>query len=212
MLIEKLHRLDQSVTLFLNSLSTPATDEFWQLMTTQEVWYPMYVIVLYFLFQRLGWKKALVVTVSIVLCVAVCDPFSNFMKYYVGRLRPSYSSEMVLGGVHVLEGRGGFYGFFSGHASNAFSMAVCMILGFRHDRTSSYRLFNIFIIAWAFLVAVSRIFVGKHYFGDVLVGTIVGICVGCLMGMLAEDVIRKWIKAPAALSPSESPATPSPES
>lgn len=211
MLIDNLNRLDQSITLYLNSLSTPATDEFWQVVTTQEVWYPMYAIIAGCLIWRLGWKRGLVVIASLALCVGVCDPFASFMKNTVGRLRPAYSSEMVFGGVNVLEGRGGFYGFFSGHASNAFSMAVCMILGFRNDRTLRYRGFTAGILTWASLVAASRIFAGKHYFGDVLVGTVVGICVGLVSGMLARDVIRKWIKVPAAPSPSEFPGTPSPE-
>ena len=38
---------------------------------------------------------------------------------------------------------------------------------------------------WAFMVAVSRIFVGKHYLGDVLVGILVGSLAGYCFARLA---------------------------
>lgn len=212
MLIDQLHRIDQAITLYLNSFNSPAMDEFWQVVTTQEVWYPMYGIIAGCLIWRLGWKRGLIVIASIALCVGICDQSANFMKAAVGRLRPGYSAEMVLGGLNVLEARGGFYGFFSGHASNAFSMAVCMILGFRNDKSRTYRAFEISILVWASFVAISRVFAGKHYLGDILAGTIIGICVGYMMGKLATYVIRKWVRVPAEPSPSASPVNPSQES
>lgn len=44
---------------------------------------------------------------------------------------------------------------------------------------------------WAFMVAVSRIFVGKHYLGDVLVGIIVGSIAGYTFARLAGLACRK---------------------
>ena len=42
-------------------------------------------------------------------------------------------------------------------------------------------------------MAVSRIFVGKHYLGDVIVGTIVGLTIGYFVGMLARYIIQTRI-------------------
>ena len=134
-LIGFLHRIDQNATLFLNSFSTPATDQLWMLMSDKTVWIPAYAICAYFLFRRLGWKKALVVLVSVGIAFGLCDQFSTIVKHSVDRLRPSYSARMLLGGLNVLEGRGGFYGFFSAHAANAFALVMCLIIGFRNDRT-----------------------------------------------------------------------------
>ena len=36
---------------------------------------------------------------------------------------------MLLGGLNVLEGRGGFYGFFSAHAANAFALHIMVDKG-----------------------------------------------------------------------------------
>ena len=41
------------------------------------------------------------------------------------------------------------------------------------------------------LIGLSRIFVGKHFLGDVLAGFAVGILLGVLFGRLAELVCRK---------------------
>ena len=185
-LIGLLHRLDQDITLLLNNLSSPATDQLWLLMSDKTVWIPAYVLCTYFLFRRLGWKKALVVLCSVGLAFGLCDQFSTIVKHSVDRLRPSYSARMLLGGLNVLEGRGGFYGFFSAHAANAFALAMCLIIGFRNDRTHTYNAFYKLMLVWASLVALSRIFVGKHYLGDVIVG------------MLARYVIQTRIdKVPA---------------
>ena len=197
-LIGFLHRIDQDATLFLNSLSTPMTDQLWVLMSDKTVWIPAYALCAWFLFRRLGWKKASIVLISIGLAFGLCDQFSNIVKHSVDRLRPSYSARMLLGGLNLLEGRGGFFGFFSAHAANAFALAMCLIIGFRNDRTHTYNAFYKIALTWAALVAVSRIFVGKHYLGDVIVGAIIGLTIGYFVGMLVRYVIQTRIdKVPA---------------
>jgi undecaprenyl-diphosphatase len=47
---------------------------------------------------------------------------------------------------------------------------------------------------WATMVAVSRIFVGKHYLGDILVGSLVGIAAGFLFANIARIIISKYIR------------------
>ena len=89
--------------------------------------------------------------------------------------------------------RGGFYGFFSAHAANAFSLAVCLVIGFRNDSTHTYNWFCRCALVWASLVSISRIFVGKHYLGDVLVGAIIGIAIGYLAGAAARYCISRTV-------------------
>ena len=212
--IESLHRVDQELTLSVNSWSAPWSDGFWTMMSDIKFWIPAYVLCALFLFQRLGWKKALVVLASAALAFALCDQVANIVKHSVSRLRPCYSFPMLDGGLNVLEKRGGFYGFFSAHAANAFAFAVCIILGFTNDKSHTYNAFNACALLWATLVSVSRVFVGKHYLGDILVGALVGITIGYLVGSLSNYLIRKYIDRvpsstiPAESSPSGSPSTP----
>lgn len=198
--IGTLHRFDQEITLFINSLSTPASDQFWMFMSDKTVWIPAYALCVYFLFRRVGWKKALIVIASAGIAFALCDQLSTLVKHAVDRLRPSYGWNMLSAGLNVLERRGGFFGFFSAHAANAFAFVMCMIISFRNDRSHNYKVFSMFALLWAALVSASRIFVGKHYFGDVLVGTAVGLAIGYACGMLARFVIRKFVEKEAAIA------------
>lgn len=188
---QEIHQLDQQVTLFLNSMHCCISDPVMQFFSNIPVWIPLYVAVVVFLFIRLGWKKALVVTVSLALTFGLCDQFSNLIKDTVGRLRPCHDEWMIDGGLRMLEGKGGLFGFFSAHAANAFGFAICSLRGFRNDSRLRYRGYAWGIFIWAALVSISRISVGKHYLGDVIIGTVVGLAFGFAMSAAASYIIRK---------------------
>ena len=188
---QALEQADKAATLAINSLHCPATDFIWQCFSSRDLWIPLYAAVLVFLFVRLGPKKAMTVTLACVLTIVVCDQLANFTKEYFARLRPCWDEYMLSEGLHLLEGKGNMYGFYSAHAANALGFAVCSALGFRHDRSRSYRPYTACICAWGVLVGLSRIFVGKHFLGDVLVGFAVGALAGWAMAGLASLVIRR---------------------
>ena len=196
--IHTVHHWDQDITLLINSFHSFITDNFFLFLSKKWFWVPLYGLIVGWLFYRLGWKKALITIVSIVLTIVACDQFSNLIKDGVARLRPCYSSRMLEGGLHMLEGRGNHFGFFSAHAANAFGLAVCSIMAFRNDSRLSYRNYTRMILIWAALVSVSRVFAGKHYLGDVLVGVCIGCLFGWLLGRVARWVIHQYIEKPAA--------------
>ena len=195
---QTLEQADKAATLAINSLHCPVTDFIWQCFSSRDLWIPLYAAVLVFLFVRLGSRKAIAVTLSCVLTIVVCDQLANFTKEYFARLRPCWDEYMLSEGLHLLEGKGNMYGFYSAHAANALGFAVCSALGFRHDRSRSYRPYTACICAWGVLVGLSRIFVGKHFLGDVLVGFAVGALAGWAMAGLASLVIRRLGQGPAA--------------
>lgn len=188
--LETLELADKNATLALNSLHCPVSDFVWQCFSDKLLWVPLYLAVLVFLFLRLGPKKAVAVTLACVLTVLVCDQLANFTKEYFARFRPCWDDYMVSGGLRLLEDKGNMYGFYSAHAANALGFAVCSALGFRLDRSRSYRPYGICISAWGILVGLSRVFVGKHFLGDVLVGFAVGALVGWAMASLASLAAR----------------------
>jgi undecaprenyl-diphosphatase len=145
----------------------------------------MYVLIIAFIFRRLGWRKGGIVVLSAILTVTFCSLFSHYMKELTERLRPLLDIYMLENSLHVLE-TGGKYTFFSAHSANAFGLATSTYWGLRMDNRK-YDHYAIFMYTWATLVAVSRIFVGKHYLGDVLVG----ICVGIVAGMMFAWMARK---------------------
>jgi len=187
---------DQDITLWINGFHSAATDPLWMFLSDVRIWFPAYAVILAMMMVRLGWKKGLVVILSCVLTVVLADQISYHIKESVDRLRPCYTTSLLQQGLHWPLNRYSFYGFFSGHASNAFGFAVCSWLGFRlNDRTARYRAYGWGIFIWAALVSLSRVMMAAHFFGDVLVGTVFGLSVGLLMAGIAHAVIRKWIKA-----------------
>jgi len=191
MILESLIEWDKAATLWINSFHCHFSDQLFFFLSDRKVMIPFYALVAYFLVRRLGWKKAVMVIVSIALTIIACDQFGNLIKNSVERLRPCYNMDMLTGGLHQLEGRGGFYGFFSAHAANAFGFAFSAIIGFRNDKSKRYLHFAAFVITWGLLIGISRVFSGKHFLGDVLVGFIVGAIFGILIGMATRFLINK---------------------
>ncbi|MBR5834956.1 MAG: phosphatase PAP2 family protein [Bacteroidales bacterium] len=152
----------------------------------------MYILIIAFVMMRLGWRKGLIVVAAAVLTFAFCDQFSNLIKAATERLRPCNDAYMLHNGLHILES-GGKYGFFSAHAANAFGLATSTVIGLRLDKRLKYRGYATWMYVWATMVAVSRIFVGKHYLGDVIVGICVGLTAGWAFGCLAKIVIKKFM-------------------
>ena len=192
-MFEKLDLLDRHITLAINSVNCPASDAFWLFMSNRVVWYALYIAFLALMFWRLGWKKALVMTAYIILCIVCVDQFANLIKDWACRLRPSHDPKMIEQGIRVLEGisENHCYGFYSAHAGNAFAFAVASIIAIKEDKRLKWRGYSIPIIIWALLLSLSRIFVGKHYFGDVVVGIIVGVAVALLLGIIAKKITAR---------------------
>ena len=187
---QEIHRLDQDITLWINGFHSELTDVVWAFLSNIPVWIPLYVLIIAFIIRRMGSKKGGIVVLSAVLTVIVCSLFSHWMKELTERLRPLLDTYMLENSLHVLE-TGGKYTFFSAHSANAFGLATSTYLGLRMYNRRKYDRYAIFMYTWATLVAVSRIFVGKHYLGDVIVGICVGIVVGLFFAWMARKLCMR---------------------
>lgn len=187
----EIHRLDQKVTLVINDMDSTVTDSIWQFFSNIPVWIPMYAVIIAALIWRLGWKKGLIMTAAAVLTFAFCDQFSNLIKDLVGRVRPLNDSYMLENGLNVLEKGSSSFSFFSAHAANAFGLATSTFIGFRLDTRLKFRGYAAWMYSWASMVAISRVFVGKHYLGDVIAGAIIGTAAGLLFGAAARYIAEK---------------------
>ncbi len=188
-----LEQLDRNLTLMINGWNSPFTDPIWSFISDIPVWIPMYAAIVVFLIVRLGWKKGLIVVAAALLTFGFCDQFSNLIKDMTERLRPCNDPYMLNKGLHVLES-GGVYGFFSAHAANAFGLAASTYIGIRMDKRLKYRGYAVWMFTWATLVAISRVFVGKHFLGDVIIGTVVGLAAGIAFGYLARWVCKRFLQ------------------
>ena len=195
---QHVHQLDQQITLTINSWNSAFTDPIWAFLSMKLVWVPLYAAILALIIWKLGWKKGGILILSTVLTIVFCDQFANLIKHSVARIRPLHDDFMVSNGLNILE-LGGGYSFFSAHAANSFGLAACTWFGLKNCLKDSpdpvnakiVKWYGWFIFTWASLVAISRIFVGKHYLGDVIVGTIAGLAFGCSLGIAASIINRR---------------------
>lgn len=189
-----IHEFDQRLTLEINSWDSAITDPIWQFFSDIPVWIPMYVFIVGCLIWRLGWKKGLIITLAAVATFGFCDQFSNLIKDLVCRVRPLNDSYMLENGLNVLEGASRSFSFFSAHSANAFGLATSTLIGFRLDKRLKYKGYAAWMYFWASMVAISRVFVGKHYLGDVIAGALIGAAAGFVFASIAKHIITRYIK------------------
>ena len=203
---QEIHQFDQLLTLEINSWNSFITDPIWQFFSDKLVWAPMYAAIIALLFWKLGWKNGLLVLLGALLTFGFCDQFSNIIKDAVGRIRPLHDEFMKANGLNILE-KGGGYSFFSAHAANSFGLAFSTFIGMKRclratsaadtkaaDSRSMpkwLKAYGWWMYFWAFMVAISRVFVGKHYLGDVLVGILVGSLAGYTFARLASTLAKR---------------------
>ena len=101
------------------------------------------------------------------------------------RPRPTQPDSPIFHLVHAVQNyRGGHYGFPSCHASNAFATATLSALYFRAWRLS------VAMFVWALLLCLSRMYLGVHYPGDILLGATVGVAIAFTTYAAAHPLLR----------------------
>lgn len=188
-----LNTLDHELTLAVNILHTPFTDAMWLAFSDRQIWYVLYLIIAGIVIWRVGWKKGLIMILAVVICIVAVDQGCNLVKHSAERLRPCWDEWMISHGLNILEkpSERSLYGFFSGHSANSFAFATWSLIALRLDKRLKWKGYAAFIYTWAALVAISRIFVGKHFLGDIIVGAIFGIVVAQGICALARLLINK---------------------
>lgn len=171
--IDNLLELDKKLFLFLNGIHSPWMDPVMYYSTKTFVWVPLYLLLLFFIFKTYkqdGWYFLLGATITIILADQITH---SLMKPFFGRLRPSHEPTLQ-GMVYLVNGyQGGLYGFASSHAANTFGTAVFIWLVLR-----PYYKGIVWIFLWASFMTYTRIYLGVHYPGDILVGAFIGLLAG----------------------------------
>lgn len=176
---------DKQAMIFLNNLGSSTFDPFWILVSEKWFWIPLYVIFLYFLYKNFDKKSLFYILLFIALGITASDQIANIFKFGFERLRPCHdpSLEGLLREVKC----GGKFGFYSAHSSNSFFVAtyLTILLG------KKIKQLPYFLFVWAAIVAYSRVYLGMHFLGDIIIGAIMGILLALFFGTLARKVIKK---------------------
>jgi undecaprenyl-diphosphatase len=172
-MISVLEKLDKILLLELNGAHTLFWDSFMWMVSDHVIWIGLYFVIIISILIRWGYKELFFLLLLIIGIVLLNDFISTgIFKPLFKRLRPTRDEE-ICHLIHTVAGmKGNLYGFISIHASNVFALATFIHLLFKSRNIS------IFIIFWATLVCISRVYLGVHYPGDILGGAIVGISLG----------------------------------
>lgn len=168
-------QVDLAVFNFLQGLRTSAVDNLMVAITTMgsgRVLAPLVLTVLAWLILRRNWRTAVYWLGAAACYVAVVQP----MKYLMGRERPT-----AIYADAVFEQ----FSFPSGHATS--SMVIYGFLAFLLSRGRSPAMRAAVLMAaaaWIALIGFSRIYLGAHWFSDVVGGFSLGLAWIALLAMV----------------------------
>ncbi len=184
LLFNSLIELDKELFLFLNSKHSSFANGVMWFLSSKEIWIPLYAAIIFCFYKGKDWKQGVFVHLAAILLIVLCDQISaSIFKPFFERLRPTWDP-MISDLVHTVNGkRGGTFGFVSSHATNVFGLATFTSLLFKK------RLFTVFILLWAAIISYSRIYLGVHFPGDVLCGSVLGV----LLGILIYRLLKRFI-------------------
>lgn len=177
-----LMEIDKALTLALNGSDSLYLDGIAWIATQTATWIPLAALLLYLVIRNNGLRGVIGTIIAIALAITLADQVaSTIFKPLVARPRPTHDPELMYL-IDIVNGyRGGKYGFFSSHAANTMAVATLVSLIFR-DRTLTAWLYS-----WALLNCWTRVYLGVHYVGDLLVGTLWGLFVGWI-------IFRLWLR------------------
>lgn len=178
-LLERLYNPDEWLFWLINErLTAPPLDVFFSYITDAAYYnQPLIIgaVVLLIFSRKKGVAVILLATISVIL-----DEWagSKLLKNLIARQRPC----QVLDEFNMLIGCSKTFSFPSGHATNSFSIAIIMI--------RFYRWYAAPVLAFAALVAYSRVYVGVHYPSDVVAGALLGSAMSFALYYAAGKVLE----------------------
>ena len=190
-MIDLLKNIDVQLLIWVNHFfRSEWMDQFMLFCTARNSWFPLYgvlIVVLYLSNPKQIWLNLFL----IVCCVTLADQTaSTLFKPLFERLRPCHNSFVADKLILIKDVCGGKYGFVSSHAANTFAVVTL----FYKKNVFKNKIYLYMFFLWAILVSLSRVYLGVHYPGDIIIGALVGIFSTLLICMIQQGIERKLKK------------------
>ncbi len=186
---------DTDLFLWLNFDGGDIMDSLMLFVSGKMSWIPFYLLILWLIYRKSGWRAMLFALVAIGLAVGISDliagifkhtgPLKHLWESFPARLRPMHAPELE-GLIHVIKS-GGKFGTVSAHASTATSIVMIASLAI------GKRWFSILAITQCVMVCYSRIYLAYHYPQDIILGVGVGLFSGYVMWSLYKLALSKTL-------------------
>ena len=190
--MEALQNLDVQLFLYLNNLGTESWDGFWMIITDKYLAFPLYGLLALLVLWKTGFKSAVVSGFMILVTVTTAYVISYLFKHGIARPRPCNVFDIGTEMRFPLAAKGkecGDFGFVSSHATVGMAMITLIALILK----PYYKYLIYPLLAWVVLFSYSRIYVGKHYPADLIVGILIGFVVGLIAFKVRSWILRKYM-------------------
>ncbi len=183
--LNDLNEWDHRATLAINGSESLFWDNVMSIITNTFAWTLLMVVLLVIIFRNNTLKRGFTILVVMALMMVFADMIcSGLVKPTVARWRPTQDPQLMYLIDVVDDYRGGRFGFFSGHACNSFSMAMFLSWLFRYGKLT------IVLFVWSSITTFTRLYLGVHFLGDILVG----LTCGCLFGSFFYFFLSRLLK------------------
>jgi undecaprenyl-diphosphatase len=189
------YTFDHPLFLWLNVDGPAPIDSLMLLVSTPTVWAWLYLLILYMVWRKAGWRGLVLMLLAAAAAVVLSDMIAGIFKHtgllknlwaeFPARLRPMYTPELDGLVSNVLK-KGGQYGTVSGHAATMMAMATIAI------PTICRRWFTWLMCCVVALVCYSRIYLGYHFPVDIALGLMTGLVSGGVAYLAMRAVAKRW--------------------